>query len=136
MLELPWFWLNMRLVLECARCEQIFDSRRKRLFFHLRINSNVQAAFADDIAEVRRLIANKIDPTSADYDLRSGLVIYHSLTFFWFHFEFTLSISSTLHRQRVIILLLNCCWKVRRTCCFGTVYFFDSPLISFIGWGS
>ena len=35
----------------------------------------LQAAFANDVSEVRRLIANKVNPTSADYDLRSGLVI-------------------------------------------------------------
>ena len=41
----------------------------------LKIRLKMQAAFANDVSEIRRLIANKVDPTAADYDLRSGLVI-------------------------------------------------------------
>jgi hypothetical protein len=41
----------------------------------------LQAAFADDVSEVRRLIANKVNPTSADYDLRSALVIIFLFVF-------------------------------------------------------
>ena len=33
-----------------------------------------QAAFSNDIVQVKRLIRNKVSPSAADYDGRSGLV--------------------------------------------------------------
>jgi hypothetical protein len=86
-----------------------------------------QATHANDIVQVKRLIQNKVSPSAADYDGRSGLVRVACYVTSYQNSNIAMICllayrDSTLHAQKVIMILLNFCWNVRPISPNGTAF--------------